>query len=125
MKLLVIFFMLVSFAGRSQLVNLEGFYEHKTSDFNSIYSFSKDNFSLMEIGDLGNFYGKGKFRIKGNIIVLDFDTLNHKESLQWTLIPAKTDSLTVHSLTKRKLEIEYRIRDEVYLVAYKKRRRLK
>ena len=109
-------------SSKRQTNELNGKYEYKTNDFVSIYQFNDDDFSLIEIGDLGAFYGKGKFKINKSSLILNFDTLNIKKVKPYVIIPPKADTLSISYLDKNTLDISYEIEGKLYLQKYKRKR---
>lgn len=89
---------------------LEGKFEYKVrQEYYSTFYFSSDNFTYIQAGDLGAFYGVGKFKLDRNLLILTFDTLNldRKKLKNLSIIDPKVDSLTLKTINKKGFEIEH------------------
>lgn len=108
-----------------QVGEFNGEYRHREKgEFYSTYHFDKDNFTLIQSGDLGTFYGKGKYELNENILILSFDTLNlDRTKLKgYSIMEPKVDSFTLKRIDKRRFEIEYTLDNGTkYLERYKKK----
>lgn len=105
----ITFFSVIS-CSLTQPTQLQGEYRHtKQNEFHSIFTFHDDNFTLIEVGDLGRFFGKGKYRVNSNTLVLTFDTLNldRSQTQAYAIIEPKIDSLNVDRITGNEFGIRY------------------
>jgi hypothetical protein len=109
-----------------QQEQLNGEYSHrKKGVFYSTYHFDKDNFSSIQSGDLGTFYGKGKYELNKNTLILSFDTsnLDRTKLKGYSIMEPKVDSLTLKRIDKRSFEIEYTLHNGTkYFEGYTRRK---
>lgn len=119
-----IILLLIIFDSYGQKISLYGEYKHKKKGvFYSTYFFDEENFTLIESGDLGIFYGKGKYKNKNGILILNFDikNLDKEKAKDYLIIQPKTDTLFFKQINRKIFYIEYTLDNgKKYRERYKK-----
>ena len=75
----------------------------------STYIFGSDSsFISILSGDMGTFYGLGKFKITKDILILKYDStgVSNKIDKKYYITPTSDDTLRILNLKKNKLDIE-------------------
>ena len=115
---------LLVFELSAQEIELNGEYRHNNKgEFYSMYHFDTTNFTLIQSGDLGVFYGKEKYKIDKGLLILNFDTdnLDKKKITDYSIIQPKVDSLIFRKINKRTFGIRYTLENgRIYIERYRK-----
>ena len=93
----------------------------------SSYYFGKENyFSSFLSGDMGTFYGEGKYRLEGSWLILKYDStgvagrandmFSNKENEKVHITPTGVDTLEISNLKERRFDLNcaYTGRIETY-----------
>lgn len=109
--------------GLAQNVELKGQYNYEKKDeMSSLFVFDDDgvNFMAFRVGDMASIYSEGKFELKGNLLILHYDSTGVRKRVSKTHIitPTGTDTLMLRHVTSRKFDLVLQPYD--YVETYRK-----
>jgi hypothetical protein len=109
--------------GMAQTVELKGQYNYeKKHEMSSLFVFDDDgvNFMAFRMGDMASIYSEGKFELKGNLLILHYDSTGVRKRVSKTHIvtPTGTDTLMLRNVTPKKFDLVLQPYD--YVETYRK-----
>jgi hypothetical protein len=95
---------------KAQTIRLGGEYTfERKGEMRSIYIFSSDSLFISILsGDMGTFYGAGKFKITKDRLILKYDStgISSKADKKYYILPTSNDTLRILNLRRNKINIE-------------------
>ena len=95
---------------KAQNIRLGGEYTfERKGEMRSTYIFSSDSlFTSILSGDMGTFYGVGKFKITNDRLILKYDStgIPNKADKKYYILPTSNDTLRILNLRRTKIDIE-------------------
>jgi hypothetical protein len=107
----------------AQAVELKGQYTfEKKNGMSSMFVFEDDSASFIAFraSDIASIYGEGKFELKGDMLILHYDSagVRKRVSKSHLVTPTGTDTLTVRNMTPKKFELV--LQPSGYVETYRK-----